>query len=127
MDKHKKISDYVTTKENFQRADIRDKYLKIIDPTYIGNVQFDAKYDKCGNCHNEKTLIPGEGILVCETCGETDLIVIDSDRPSYKDPPPEVSYFAYKRSNHLTGNTCSSRWNEIADVYIFVVWNIGKA
>ncbi len=80
------ISDYVTTKENFQRADIRNDYLKIIDPDYIGAIHFDGQYDKCDNCNSEKTLIPSEGIFVCEVCGETELIVIDSDRPSYKDP-----------------------------------------
>ena len=28
-------------------------------------------------------------------------IIIDSDKPSYKDPPREISYFAYKRINHF--------------------------
>ena len=35
-------------------------------------------------------------------CGDTEFVVIDSDRPSYKDPPPEISYFAYKRRNHYS-------------------------
>lgn len=82
----KKMSDYVTTKENFQRADILDNYLKIVDSAYVGNINFDDKYDKCSVCNLEKTLVQGEGIMVCENCGETDFIVIDSDRPSYKDP-----------------------------------------
>ena len=33
--------------------------------------------------------------------GQVDYIVIDSDKPSYKDPPKEISYFAYKRINHF--------------------------
>ena len=32
---------------------------------------------------------------------EETTIIIDSDKPSYKDPPREVSYFAYKRINHF--------------------------
>ena len=39
--------------------------------------------------------------MVCERCGELNYIVIDSDKPSYKDPPKEISYFAYKRINHF--------------------------
>lgn len=97
----KDMSDFVTTTQNFKRADILNNYMKIIDPNYIGNINYDVKYDKCQNCNCEKTLVQDEGIMVCEYCGHTDFIVIDSDRPSYKDPPPEVSYFAYKRSNHF--------------------------
>jgi hypothetical protein len=26
---------------------------------------------------------------------------VDHEKPSYKDPPKEISYFAYKRINHL--------------------------
>ena len=27
--------------------------------------------------------------------------MVDSDKPSYKEPPREISYFAYKRINHF--------------------------
>lgn len=86
----KKMSDFVVTKENFQRADILDNYLKIVDPTYIGNIKIDNQYDICKDCNCERTVIQSEGIIVCEQCGNTDMIVIDSDRPSYKDPPPKL-------------------------------------
>ena len=95
------LNGLVKTKESFQRADIYDNYLKIVDPSYIGIVKFDNKYDKCDICNCEMTLIPADGIMICESCGKTEMIIIDSDRPSYKDPPPEASYFAYKRSNHF--------------------------
>ena len=29
------------------------------------------------------------------------MIFADSDKPSYKDPPKEISYFKYKRINHF--------------------------
>ena len=32
-------------------------------------------------------------------CGNASFIIIDSERPSYKEPPSEISYFAYKRIN----------------------------
>ena len=112
----KKMSDFVITKENFQRADMLDQYLKIVDPAYIGCINVEKNYTKCNICNCEKTLIQEEGIMVCEMCGDTEFVVIDSDRPSYKDPPPEISYFAYKRRNHysefldhlrtLTTNSC---------------------
>ena len=97
----RKMSDYVNTTENFKRANLLNEYLKIVDPSYFNHQEFDTTYDKCPKCYSEKTLVQTEGIMVCENCGLSDFIIIDSDRPSYKDPPPEVSYFAYKRINHF--------------------------
>lgn len=107
-DTPKNLTDFITTTQNFERAGMLDSYLKIIDPAYVGNIEYDKKYDKCIACECEKTLVQDEGLMVCENCGQTDYIVIDSDRPSYKDPPPEVSYFAYKRSNHYLESLCNS-------------------
>ena len=42
-----------------------------------------------------------EALFTCTKCGYQDFVLIDSDKPSYKDPPREVSYYAYKRINHF--------------------------
>jgi len=34
-------------------------------------------------------------------CGTQEYILIDHDKPSFKDPPKDVTYFAYKRINHF--------------------------
>jgi hypothetical protein len=96
------MSDYVNLVERFKRADLLNNYLKKIgDPIYYQQCKYDSHIDKCEVCDSEKVLIQSEGIQVCEKCGIIDHIVIDSDKPSYKDPPPEISYFAYKRINHF--------------------------
>ena len=46
-------------------------------------------------------LIQSEGIIVCTQCGNEEHILIDSDKPSYKDPPPEAGEFTYKRINRF--------------------------
>jgi hypothetical protein len=46
------------------------------------------------------TLYPSDGIQICESCGLQQNILIESDKPSFKDPPMEVCYFSYKRINH---------------------------
>ena len=38
---------------------------------------------------------------VCPKCGTLEKLLVDSDKPSYKEPPREISYFAYKRINHF--------------------------
>jgi hypothetical protein len=42
-----------------------------------------------------------DATVSCPECGFHKLILMDSDKPSYKDPPREVSYYAYKRINHF--------------------------
>ena len=47
---------------------------------------------------------------------EVDYIVIDSDKPSYKDPPKEISYFAYKRINHFNEWLAQFQFKETTDI-----------
>ena len=42
-----------------------------------------------------------EGIRICTCCGEQNNILIDSEKPNYKEPTYESNYFAYKRINHF--------------------------
>jgi len=82
----KTISDLIITTNNFKRATILNDYLKNVDNTYLNPPSIDTNYDKCLNCNCEKLLIQSDGIMVCEICGDTTYVVIDSDKPSYKDP-----------------------------------------
>jgi len=71
----------------------------------ITNMQdFVVPTDKCFICHIGE-LIPqeDEGILVCnnEKCGKFISYIVDSSKPSNKEPPNEVSYTAYIRLNHF--------------------------
>ena len=54
--------------------------------------------------------------MICEKCGQVDYIVIDSDKPSYKDPPKEISYFAYKRINHFNEWLAQFQAKETTDI-----------
>jgi hypothetical protein len=42
-----------------------------------------------------------DGNVVCNNCGNTEKVLLNTEKPSYKDPPREISYFAYKRINHF--------------------------
>ncbi len=95
-----KISDFITEESNFKKKNYLDDYLKKIDPSYVSNIMIDAKLFKC-SCGNEMTLYPSDGIQICTNCGTQEFILIESDKPSFKDPPLEVCYFSYKRINHF--------------------------
>ena len=98
----KSIGDYFDPNKSFKKSDILNDYLQIVDSNYIKRVD-DIYIDVniCQKCNIEKILKSTEGYMVCPKCGKIDQLVIDSNKPSFKDPPPEVTYFAYKRINHF--------------------------
>jgi hypothetical protein len=89
------------TKRVYSKSEIINSYMKKVDDTFIYPFENDNSLQFCEFCNQEKTVIASEGIIVCTACGRQDSIIIDSDKPSYKDPPREISYFAYKRINHF--------------------------
>jgi len=71
----------------------------------ITNIQdFVITSDVCEIC-NKGELIPQdeEGIMICNNpgCGKFITYIIDSSKPTNKEPPNEVSYTAYIRLNHF--------------------------
>lgn len=110
------IDNYVITKSNFKRASILNNYLKKVEPNFAAQCEFDAKYDICKDCGIEKILNSNEGSLICKKCGVIEYIIMDSDKPSYKEPPPEVSYFAYKRQNHFNEWLSQIQGKESTDI-----------
>jgi hypothetical protein len=111
IDSNNESENYHSNMENNynNRAELLNKYLTLVDNTYCNfdKITTEKMVDFCQICFKkngkkiEKVLIPNEGISVCDNCGDLTHIVIDSDKPSYKDPPPEATYFAYKKINHL--------------------------
>ena len=83
------------------KNDVIDKYMRKMDPNYQIPLEYDENVDYCENCKCSMTVVHSEGIVRCEKCGMQEDILIDSDKPSYKDPPREMSYFSYKKLNHL--------------------------
>jgi hypothetical protein len=105
--KKTKITDFIEKEKGFEKAELYDKYIKLINnQTFIQKDIFMKKSQAgqsviCPKCNISLTLIHSEGLQVCNQCGVTEYILIDSEKPSFREPPPEVSYFAYKRINHF--------------------------
>lgn len=89
--------------ESFDREKLLDKYLQIVDPEMAKNVtnEIDENWSECPNCNKDMIFSMNEAYISCPGCGYQDFVLIDSDKPSYKDPPREISYYAYKRINHF--------------------------
>ena len=79
-----------------------EKYLCNIDESFINIDKYVENPSECLNCKNGE-LIPvhSEGILVCNNCFTHVKHLIENDKPSYKEPPKEVCFYAYKKINHF--------------------------
>lgn len=85
------------------RNELLNQYLMNEDPTMAktDTLEADDLWTECVACGDEMIMCMNEANLTCPSCGYQELILIDSDKPSYKDPPREVSYYAYKKINHF--------------------------
>ena len=79
-----------------------DKYFYNIDNTQINYDDYCFNSDICNYCNiGEMIYIESDGVCVCNNCSKTVKYLIDNEKPSYKEPPKEVCFYAYKRINHL--------------------------
>ena len=89
--------------DNLRRDALLDQYLQRMDPHY-SRPSMHALNDTsfmCDACGEDMKISINDATVSCPHCGFHKLILMDSDKPSYKDPPREVSYYAYKRINHF--------------------------
>ena len=89
---------YSQSKKNYQN------YWKNVNNEILNIHDFIVPSDICEVCHQGE-LIPQdeEGILICnnQNCGKFITYIVDSSKPTNKEPPNEVSYTAYIRLNHF--------------------------
>jgi len=94
----------ITNTIGFKRDKALENYLTALDPTAIQHESSVASsitenFGNCAICDAE--MLFNETFLDCPQCGYRDYVLVDSEKPSYKDPPREMSYYAYKKINHL--------------------------
>jgi hypothetical protein len=82
------------------KAELYDNYLSLVDSKYQKPKKINITR-KCGECNIEQIINQTDGLVVCSECGNADIILIDSDKPNYKEPIPDNSAYTYKRMNHL--------------------------
>ena len=79
-----------------------NKYFYNINNKLVNYDQFCFDSDICKFCRKgEMIYVESEGICICNNCSKTMKYLIENEKPSYKEPPKEVCFYAYKRINHL--------------------------
>jgi hypothetical protein len=104
---------------------IVQKYLSNIDDSFLDVNTYVYQTDICQVCHKGE-LIPleDEGILVCNGCSRTIPYLIENEKPSYKEPPKEVCFYAYKRINHFKEIIAQFQGKETTQIHPDVIENI---
>lgn len=121
-----KDSDNVTDdNELINTNNIILQYLTNVSDDYLDINNFAYQMDLCQICHKGE-LIPleEEGILVCNMCSRTIPYLIENEKSSYKDPPKEVCFYAYKRINHFKEILAQFQGKETTQIPVEVIEKI---
>ena len=104
---------------------IVQKYLSNIDDSFLDINSFIHPTDICNYCHKGE-LIPleDEGLLICNSCSRNTPYLIENEKPSYKEPPKEVCFYAYKRINHFKEIIAQFQGKETTQIAAEVIENI---
>jgi len=78
------------------------KFFTNLDQTFININDYMYATDICQSCNKgEMIAVEHEGIMVCNVCAKQVTYLIENEKPSYKEPPKEACFYAYKRINHF--------------------------
>ena len=108
-----------------ENKNIVQKYLTNIDDIFLDMNSFVFQTDICQICYKGE-LIPleDEGILICNNCSRSLQYLIENEKPSYKEPPKEVCFYAYKRINHFKEILAQFQGKETTQIPSDVIENI---
>jgi hypothetical protein len=122
-----KIKDTVReeNKQEMGNNNIVQKYLSNIDDMFLDINAFVYSTDICKFCFKGE-LIPleDEGVLMCNGCYRYVPYLIENEKPSYKEPPKEVCFYAYKRINHFKEILAQFQGKETTQIPRDVIENI---
>jgi len=122
-----KIKEIAELDSNAKRENnnIVQKYLSNIDDGFLDVNTFVYHTDICQVCYKGE-LIPleDEGIMLCNSCSRSIPYLIENEKPSYKEPPKEVCFYAYKRINHFKEILAQFQGKETTQIPFDVIENI---
>jgi len=123
--KIKQNEDETNNNNQNKNNNIVQKYLCNIDNTFLDVNSFIYQTDICQYCYKGE-LIPleDEGVLICNNCSRNIPYLVENEKPSYKEPPKEVCFYAYKRINHFKEILAQFQGKETTQIPPEVIENI---
>ena len=100
-------------------------YMRNVDETYLDISKFIVVTDICRLCNKgEMIAVDYEGIMICNVCSNSVKYLVENEKPSYKEPPKEVCFYAYKRINHFREILAQFQAKETTQIPDEVIENI---
>ncbi len=99
--KIKQEDDNIVTNQR-KSHNIVQTYLGKLDDNFFDINAFVCQTDICRYCNKGEMLpLEDEGVLICSECSRNVPYLIENEKPSYKEAPKEICFYAYKRINHF--------------------------
>ena len=101
------------------------KYLSNVSDDFLDINNFVYPTDICQVCHKGELIpIEEDGLMICNICSRSIPYLIENEKPSYKEPPKEVCFYAYKRINHFKEILAQFQGKETTQIPEEVIENI---
>jgi len=113
------VEETSTNKNNIQT------YMRNVDEGFLDINNFIMETDICNFCNKgEMIAVDYEGIMICNNCSSSVKYLVENEKPSYKEPPKEVCFYAYKRINHFREILAQFQAKETTQIPEEVIENI---
>jgi len=100
-------------------------YMTNVDESFLDINNFVIPTDVCNFCNKgEMIAVDYEGIMICNFCSSSVKYLVENEKPSYKEPPKEVCFYAYKRINHFREILAQFQAKETTQIPDEVIENI---
>jgi hypothetical protein len=77
-----------------------DEYLFMTSKNHIKKTNND-NLELCKCCKTQMICLQHDAIIICESCGYQELLLVEQNRPILKQNIKDTSHFSYKRINHF--------------------------
>jgi hypothetical protein len=121
-------TDDTTLSEELQkeRKNIQT-YMTNVDESFLDINNFIVQTDICKFCNKgEMIAVDYEGIMICNLCSSSVKYLVENEKPTYKEPPKEVCFYAYKRINHFREILAQFQAKETTQIPDEVIDNINQ-
>jgi hypothetical protein len=94
-------SDKKSSNSNIpEKSVLVDEYLSITNKQHIKKINND-NIEICRNCKSSLICLQHDAIMICNSCGYQELLLVEQNRPILKQNTKDTSHFSYKRINHF--------------------------
>lgn len=84
------------------RAELLDKFMFQVNRKHTSTAVVSKTESLCPHCGcKDLTVIATEAISICPECATVQEVLVETDKPGFKEVKSEVHYFSYRRSNHF--------------------------